>query len=94
MSDYFPIVVQVIPLSNYHVQVFFNDGKIVEYDATELLQNEICKPLQNIHFFQDTCTVLNDTLAWDLNGNRDATTCIDIDPLLLHELPSINHLIA
>ncbi len=29
MNEYFPTVVQVIPLDNYHVQVFFDDGKIV-----------------------------------------------------------------
>ena len=33
MNEYFPTVVQVIPLDNFHVQVFFDDGKIVDYDA-------------------------------------------------------------
>ena len=27
MNEYFPTVVQVIPLDNFHVQVFFDDGK-------------------------------------------------------------------
>lgn len=94
MQEYFPIVVQVIPLDNYHVQVFFDDGKIVEYDATTVLQGEIFKPLQDIQIFKDTCTVLNNTLAWDLTGNRDVSNCIDIDPFTLHELPAINYLIA
>ena len=35
MNEYFPTVVQVIPLDNYHVQVFFDDGKIVDYDTTQ-----------------------------------------------------------
>ena len=35
MNEYFPTVVQVIPLDNFHVQVFFDDGKIVDYDATK-----------------------------------------------------------
>lgn len=94
MQDYFPTVVQVIPLDNYHVQVFFDDGKIVEYDATNDLQGEIFKSLQDIQVFKDTCTVLNDTLAWDLTGNRDTSSCIDIDPFTLYELPSINCMIA
>lgn len=94
MQEYFPVVVQVIPLDNYHVQVFFDDGKIVEYDATNNLQTEIFKPLQEIQVFKDTCTILNDTLAWDLEGNRNVTNCIDIDPLVLYDLPSINALIA
>ena len=94
MQDYFQTVVQVIPLNNFHVQVFFDDGKIVEYDATSDLKGDVFKPLQDIHVFKDTCTVLNDTLAWDLSGQRDTTSCIDIDPFTLYELESINHLIA
>lgn len=57
MQDYFPAVVQVIPLDNYKVQVFFDDGKIVEYDATNELQGDIFKPPQDINIFKDTCTV-------------------------------------
>lgn len=94
MDEYYPIVVQVIPLDNYHVQVFFSDGKIVDYDATQDLQHEIFKPLQDIEKFKDACTVLNDTLAWDLSGNRDTTACIDIDPFTLYELNAINSMIA
>ncbi|RKD31741.1 DUF2442 domain-containing protein [Lacrimispora algidixylanolytica] len=94
MQDYFPVVVQVIPLDNYHVQVFFDNGKIVEYDASSLLQGEVFKPLQDIQVFKDTCTVLNDTLAWDISGDRSLSECIDLDPFMLYELESINHLIA
>ena len=94
MQEYFPVVVQVIPLDNYHIQVFFDDGKIVEYDASNDLQGEIFQPLQDIQRFKDTCTILNDTLAWDLTGNRDTSSCIDIDPFTLYELPSINSFIA
>ncbi len=94
MQDYFPKVVQVIPMSNYCVQVFFDDGKIVEYDVSNCLQGEVFQPLQNYQIFKDTCTVLNDTLAWDIQGNRDTTKCIDIDPFTLYNLPAINNLIA
>lgn len=94
MQEYFPTVVQVIPLTNYHVQVFFDDGKITEYDATNDLKSELFQPLRDIQVFQDKCTILNDTLAWDLTGDRNTSTCIDIDPFVLYELPSINSLIA
>ena len=94
MQDYFPTVVQVIPLDNYHVQVFFNDGKIIEYDATNDLQSVIFSPLKDIKVFKESCTVLNDTLAWDITGNRDVSNCIDIDPFVLYELPAINYMIA
>lgn len=94
MNEYFPVVVQVIPFDNYHVQVFFDDGKIVEYDATDDLKMGVFQVLQDIEVFKETCTVLNNTLAWDLQGNRDTCSCIDIDPFTLYELPAINALIA
>lgn len=94
MQEYFPVVVQVIPLDNYHVQIFFDDGKIVEYDAAQDLQSELFQPLQDIQVFKNACTVLNNTLAWDIQGNWDVTQCIDIDPFTLYELPAINHLTA
>ncbi|WP_331654677.1 DUF2442 domain-containing protein [Anaerosporobacter sp.] len=87
-------MVQVIPLDNYHVQVFFDDGKIIEYDANNDLQFDALKPLRDIQFFKESCTILNNTLAWDMQGDRDVTQCIDIDPFTLYELASINHLIA
>lgn len=46
MNEYFPTVVQVIPLDNFHVQVFFDDGKIVDYDATNDLKAEIMAPMR------------------------------------------------
>ena len=84
MNEYFPTVVQVIPLDNFHVQVFFDDGKIVDYDATEDLKTEIFKPLRDIDAFKEACTVMNGTLAWDLSGNRDESSCI----CLLYTSPS------
>lgn len=42
---------------------------------------------EDMDIFVDTCTVLNDTLAWDIDKNRDHTTCLDIDPDMLYELP-------
>ena len=94
MMDYFPKVVQVIPQDNFQVQVFFDDGKIVVYDATEDLKSALFKEFRDINKFKDACTVLNDTLAWDTTGDRDETKCIDIDPFTLYELESMNHLIA
>ena len=33
MSDYIPSVVQVIPYEDYTVDIYFDDGKIVCYNA-------------------------------------------------------------
>jgi hypothetical protein len=37
---------------------------------------------------------MNDTLAWDIGGNRDDCKCIDIDPDTLYELPYCKEKIA
>ena len=67
-----PKVVQVIPVENYMVYVYFEDGKIVCYDVLPLLDKEVFKPLMDTSVFNDTCTVMNDTLAWDIVSERIA----------------------
>ena len=36
--------------------------------------------IADIEKFVATCTVMNNTLVWDINGNFDEYNCIDIDP--------------
>ena len=90
----FPKVVQVIPMKDYSVYVYFEDGKIVCYDMSKMIEKEVFRPLKDIDVFIGTCTVLNDTLAWDICQNRDSTTCLDIDPDTLYELPMEEEKIA
>ena len=40
-EDFFPVVLKVKPQDNFHVEVYFNDGKIVDYDAGAVLQGEV-----------------------------------------------------
>lgn len=82
-------VVQVIPYTDYMVYVYFDDGKIVCYDACPLLEKKAFSPLKDINFFLNRCTILNDTLAWDVSGTRDASACLDIDPDMLYELKHV-----
>ncbi|MBT9777163.1 DUF2442 domain-containing protein [Clostridium sp. MCC353] len=90
----FPKVVQVMPMKDYSVYVYFEDGKIVCYDMSKMLEKEEFHPLRDIDVFMDTCTVMNDTLAWDIYRNRDCTMCLDIDPDTLYEFPFVNGQIA
>lgn len=90
----FPKVVQVIPMEDYSVYVYFEDGKIVRYDMSHMVEKEAFSLLKDIGVFMDTCTVLNDTLAWDINKDRDNTACLDIDPDTLYELPMAMERIA
>ena len=90
----FPKVVQVIPMKDYSVYVYFEDGKIVCYDMSHMIEKDAFSLLKNVDIFMNTCTVLNDTLAWDISMNRDNTTCLDIDPDTLYALPFVEEQIA
>lgn len=50
------------------------DGKIVNYDMSQMIEKEAFCCLKEIEIFLDRCTVMNDTLAWDISGNWDAVT--------------------
>lgn len=90
----FPKVVQVIPMMDYSVYVYFEDGKIVCYDMSKMIEKEAFHILRDKEIFISTCTVLNDTLAWDIGMNRDNTACLDIDPDTLYALPFAEEQIA
>ncbi|KGM94462.1 hypothetical protein Z968_11720 [Clostridium novyi A str. 4552] len=83
--EYMPEVIQVIPTDNFKVYVYFDDGSIHLYDASDLIKNGIFKVLQDINLFKEKCTVLNGTLAWSLDGSYDESTCLDIDPFVIYE---------
>lgn len=78
-------IIQVYPTDEYKVYLYFTDGKVKLFDAKELVNQGVFQPLKNIDKFQETCTVLNDTLAWDLSGKRDPSDCLDLDPEELYE---------
>ena len=84
--DYFPEVVQVVPHKDHTVSVYFSDGKIVSYDVKPYLDSGVFRALRDEETFMNCCTIMNDTLAWDVSRNRDATACIDIDPETLYAL--------
>lgn len=84
-----PQIVQVVPIEDYKVYVYFEDGKIVLYDVKHLLNKGIFKILNDKDFFMNRCMIMNDTLAWDVSGNRDETSCIDIAPDTLYSLQSV-----
>lgn len=73
-------VVQVVPTDDFKVYIYFVDGKIKIFDANELVTKGVFTRIQDINIFKNTCTVLNDTLAWDISGNFDASACLDLDP--------------
>lgn len=73
-------ILQVHPTDNYEVYLYFADGKIKLYKAKELITKGVFQQLQDINFFKNSCTVMNDTLAWDITGKYDSSMCLDLDP--------------
>jgi hypothetical protein len=90
----FHSVVQVVPKEDYSVYVYFDDGKIVCYNAQPMLNKPVFEVLRDKKIFMETCTIMNDTLAWDIGGNRDTSNCVDIDPETLYELENVKERIA
>jgi hypothetical protein len=83
--DYWPDVLQVIPTKDYKVYIYFDDGSIRLFDASELLtKGKFCQ-LKEDNNFIETCTVINNTLAWTLDKSYSDKTCLDIDPISLYE---------
>ena len=76
----FHTVVQVKPTKEFKVYVYFDDGKIKLFDMTSFLGKGVFKQISDIDAFLEKCTILNQTLAWDVGGNFDEYNCIDIDP--------------
>jgi hypothetical protein len=88
---YFPEVLQVIPAPGHHVLVYFDDGSIHDFDARPLLEKGVFAQLADERRFRSAITVMNGTLAWDLQGNRDETACLDVDPLVIYrESPEVD----
>jgi hypothetical protein len=78
------MVVQVKPTKDFKVYVYFSDGKIKLYDMTPVLNQGVFKQISDIDTFTDKCTVINNTLAWDIGGNFDEFKCLDIDPEMIY----------
>ncbi len=85
-----PDIVQVVPHEDHTVSVYFCDGKIVVYDVRPKLEKGVFRQLADISFFMERCTIMNDTLAWDITGTGDNTKCIDIDPEVLYALEPVD----
>ncbi len=80
-----PSVTKVEPHMDYTVTVIFSDGKTVDYDASHLIDKGVFSVLKDKEFFISRCCVLNDTLAWDVSGTLDNTSCLDIDPITIYQ---------
>lgn len=83
--NYIASVVQVVPGDDFTVYAYFTDGSIRLVDIKPYIQKGgIFKQLEDETFFRQRLTVMNNTVAWDVTGTRDATKCIDLDPCVIY----------
>ncbi|MDR2167830.1 MAG: DUF2442 domain-containing protein [Clostridiales bacterium] len=88
---YWPEVLQVIPTEDYKVYIYFDDGTIRLYDASELVKFGVFRQLTENGLFMKGATVLNSTLAWTLDGSYNPETCLDLCPDTLYaECPIVD----
>lgn len=90
-SDFWPEVYQAVAGNDYKIYAYMNDGKVHVYDAAPLFENPkgIFRSLADKTSFQKMLTVINGTVAWDINGNRSTKKCVDIDPYTIYESPVV-----
>jgi hypothetical protein len=88
--ELFPAVVQAVPGDNFTVYAYCNDGAVRLVDVKPLIASGgVFAPLSDPELFRERLTVLNDTVAWDIAGNRDASECVDLDPFQIFETAPI-----
>ena len=76
-----PAVVQAVPGDDFTVYAYCNDGAVRLVDVKPLIaKGGVFSPLADLDFFCGRLTILNDTVAWDMTGDRDPTACVDLDP--------------
>jgi hypothetical protein len=84
--QYWPQVVQVVPSDDFTVYVYFSDGSVRLTDVKPLIHpGSVFEPLSDVEVFRSRLTVMNDTVAWDLSGERDSRQCLDLDPFTIYE---------
>lgn len=89
-SRFFPEVRQVVPGADYTVYAYMNDGSVRLYDVKPLLKPDtVFAQLIDKDVFSGKLAVINNTVAWDMGGNRDPEKCVDIDPFDVFAAPSV-----
>lgn len=87
---FYPVVHQVIPTDNFEVYAYFNDGSVRLFDVKPLIKDgTVFEPLKDIEFFKSKLAVINDTVAWDMGGNKDPRKCVDLDPFTIFEQAAV-----
>ena len=85
-----PAIVQVVAGKDFTVYAYCNDGAVRLIDVKPLIKKGgVFSKISDYDFFCESLTVMNDTVACDIAGNRDSTMCIDLDPFVIFETAKI-----
>lgn len=83
---YLPEVVQAIPGEDRTVYAYFADGTVHRFGVKPLIaEGGVFEKLKDDAFFTERLTVMNHAVAWDVSGDRDPYSCIDLDPCVVYE---------
>lgn len=86
-----PEVFQAVAGKNFVVYAYMNDGNIRMLDMKPIIKNGgVFAVLKDEKTFCEKLTVLNNSVAWDIDGNRDEYNCIDIDPFNVFNCPVVS----
>lgn len=87
---FYPEVFQAVAGDNYIVYAYMNDGAVREFDVKPFLEKGgVFEPLKDKKLFKNALTVIGNTAAWDLSGDRDESKCIDVDPFDIFHSPVV-----
>ena len=90
-DKFYPEIYQAVAGKNYVVYAYMNDGRIRMFDVKPLIEKGgVFSKIADEDVFKNTLTVINGTVAWDLNKDRDETTCLDVDPITVFNCPVVN----
>ena len=69
-----------------HILRLLSRRHCAPFGASPLLEKGgVFLPLRDVDFFRTRLTVLNDAVAWDIDGTRDPGTCVDLNPCEMYE---------
>lgn len=89
-THFFPCVVQAVPTDNFEVYAYMNDGTVRKVDIKPLIKPDtVFAPMADIEFFKDRLTVIGETVAWDISGDRNEYECVDIDVETIFDSPPV-----
>ncbi|MFI3256665.1 MAG: DUF2442 domain-containing protein [Spirochaetales bacterium] len=78
---FFPEIIQVVPTDNFEIYAYFNDGSVHFFDVKPFItKGSVFEKISDIDVFKKTLTIIQHNVAWDIDGNRNPYTCIDLDP--------------